>query len=61
MPKYIIKWNAGYGDEFEEVEAENEKAATISAYEQWRDEIESNASYSTVGLSTDELKRECDI
>lgn len=52
MPKFIVRWNAGYGDEYEEVEAENEDAATKLAYANWKDDIESNASYSTVGLST---------
>jgi hypothetical protein len=61
MPKYIIKWDAGYGEEFEEVEAENEKAATICAYECWKDDIESTAKYSTVGISSDKLKEECGI
>lgn len=61
MPLYIIKWNSGYGDEFEEIEAATEKEATIYAHKQWREEVESNASYSTVGISTDELKEECGI
>ncbi len=32
MPKWIIKWNAGFGDEFEEIEAKDETAATKLAY-----------------------------
>lgn len=61
MPLYIVKWDAGYGEEFDEVEAGNEKEATKYARDQWHDVVESNASYSTVGLSTDKLKEECGI
>lgn len=52
MPKFIIKWNAGYGEKYEEVEAEDEDAATKLAYVNWKEDVESNALYSTVGLST---------
>lgn len=61
MPKYIIKWDAGYGEEFEEVTAKNEAAATECAYERWREDVESNARYSTVGISSIKLKEECGI
>lgn len=61
MPKYIVKWNAGYGEEFEEVEADNEDTATRIAYANWKEDVESNASYSTVGISTHELKEEIGV
>lgn len=55
---FIIKWDAGYGSEYEEVEAKNEDDATRMAYDRWHEEVESTASYSTVGLSTKELRND---
>jgi len=45
MAKYIIRWNAGYGDSYEVIDAESQEKADIQAYEQWREETESNADY----------------
>ena len=56
MPKYIIKWNAGYGESYLEVEVENEEAAQKWAYEEWREEAETNADYGVMGESTEELR-----
>ena len=53
MPKYIVSWNAGYGDSYEEVEAADEQA-----YELWKEEAESNADYKVIGEATDELREE---
>ncbi len=50
MKKFIIKYNSGYGDTYEEVEAEKE------AYDIWRQEVEENADYEVVGESTQELR-----
>jgi len=58
VPKYIISWNAGYGDSYEEVEAEDETAASSMAYERWREDAESNADYQCLGEATDELREE---
>lgn len=58
MPSYIIKWNYGYGDEYDEVEADNEEAAQNIAYERWREDAESQAIYDVVGEATDELREE---
>ena len=58
MKKYIIKWNAGYGDEYSEIEAENEEEAQNYAYEEWREEAESQADYGVVGEATEELREE---
>jgi hypothetical protein len=55
MPKYIIKWNAGYGDSYDEVEAENEEKALEYAYESWKEEVEANADYDVIGEWTEEL------
>lgn len=45
MSKYIIRWNVGYGDSYDEVEAENLDGAVSLAFESWREEAESNADY----------------
>lgn len=45
MPKFIITWDGGYGDVSEVVEAENLDKAVDIAYEQWKEEVESNANY----------------
>lgn len=48
MPKYIIRWNAGYGDCYDEIEADNEEEAEIAAYEAWKEDAEGNAEYEAV-------------
>jgi len=58
MKKYIVKWDAGYGDNYESVETENEEEAKKYVYELWRDEIESNMDYCVVGEWTEELAEE---
>jgi hypothetical protein len=58
MPKYIVSWNAGYGDSYEEVDAADEDEAVEQAYELWKEEAESNADYSVIGEATDELREE---
>lgn len=58
MPRYIIKWNAGYGDVFEEIELKDEEEALQYAYESWQGDVENDASYSVVGLATDKLRKD---
>lgn len=58
MKKYIIRWNAGFGDSFEEVEVDNESHALDWAEENFREESESNADYEVMGESTDELRND---
>lgn len=58
MKKYIIKWNTGYGDNYDEVEAESEDDARDKAYDAWKEEAESNADYEVVGESTEELRED---
>jgi len=43
--KFIIKWNAGYGDSYDVVDAKDEDEALHEAYELWKEEAESNADY----------------
>lgn len=53
MPKYIIKWNTGYGDEFEVEEADSQEEAQKMAYDKWREDIERDADYDAVELTKD--------
>ena len=52
--KFIIRWNAGYGDDYEVVEAENAEQAQNMAYEQWREDAESNADYEAMPYSKED-------
>jgi len=57
MPRFIITWDAGYGDSHEEIEADNFDKALEYAYESWKEEAESNATYSAEA-HTEELAEE---
>ena len=46
MPKFIIKWNAGYGESSQIVEANSHHEALNDAYLSWKEESESAADYS---------------
>lgn len=61
MKKYIITWNAGYGEEFTEIEVEREEDAQEAAYKYWREDVENNADYDVIGESTDDLREECGL
>jgi hypothetical protein len=58
MSKFIVRWDAGYGANYEEVSAKNEEDALKQAYELWKEDVENNADYEVVGKSTDELREE---
>lgn len=45
MPRFIISFNAGYGEDHEIIEAESQDTAEQSAYEAWRQAAENNADY----------------
>ena len=51
MPKYLIIWNIGFGDNADVIEAEDEQEANEAAYQAWRDEAESNAEYRSEPLT----------
>lgn len=53
MQKYLITWDAGFGESAEICEAESEDDATQEAYECWKQEAESNAEYGAVPLTKD--------
>ena len=56
--KFIIKWDAGFGINYDEIEAKNKNEAQACAYELWKEEAECNAIYGIIGESTEELKEE---
>jgi len=45
MAKWMINWDCGYGPSYEVVEADSRDEAEKIAYESWREDAESNASY----------------
>ena len=58
MKDYIIKFNSGYGDNYLEIEAENKEEAMIVAYEEWKEDAETQADYDVIGEATDELRED---
>lgn len=58
MVSYIVRWNAGYGDEYAEVLACDETHAEQIADELWRDSMESQSDTEVIGLATDEFREE---
>ena len=51
MPKYLIKWNAGYGEMTDVAECASQEEADNIAYESWREAAESNADYAAEVLT----------
>lgn len=45
MPKFLIRWNAGYGDNIEVIEAENKEKADRYAYDQWNQQVQDESDY----------------
>ena len=57
MKEYIIRWNIGYGDDYELIDAKDQEEAEKIAYEMWRDEVENSADYEAME-ATEELKED---
>jgi hypothetical protein len=60
MKKYIIIWDAGFGEEADVVEAISQEEALKEAYERWREDAESNAAY-RAELYSDDLAEDYDL
>jgi hypothetical protein len=45
MPKFIIRTNTGYGNNYQVIEAVDMAAAEHVAYDMWREECENNSDY----------------
>lgn len=54
MPKFLITWDAGYGQSEEVIEAETLSDAQSEAFGRWHDEAQSNAEYEATPF-TEEL------
>lgn len=54
MKKYRIKWDYGYGEEEEVIEAETLEAAENEAYENWLEGAEGQAHYEAEELEDEE-------
>lgn len=55
MAKFIIEWDAGYGNTYEVIDADDENAAQEEAYERWNEEVQSNGQYSAKEATAVEL------
>ena len=51
-------YDAGFGEMYDVVMASTKDEAMEIAYEEWKREVEDNASYAVIGEATDELKEE---
>jgi len=51
MARFIIRYNAGYGDDYEVIDADNMEDAEKYAYEQWRQIAEDSADYEAMEYS----------
>jgi hypothetical protein len=58
--KYLITWNAGWGQNEEVVECNSLEEAEEAAYEAWKQEVENQADYNAQVL-TQELAEEYDF
>lgn len=57
MKEYIITWNAGYGESYELITAEDLEAAESAAHDCWKEEAESHCEYMAME-ATEENKEE---
>jgi len=46
MPKFIIRWDVGYGPEYDIVEATDKAQAEKMAEEAWKQDVEARADWS---------------
>lgn len=53
MAKWIIIWDAGYGDSADVVEADTYEEALEMAHDQWFEDAQSNADYSAYEYTQD--------
>ncbi len=60
MPKYIIRWDYGFGDNYDEIEADSVDGADAIAYDIWREDIEHQADYEVIENkeATDKMREE---
>jgi hypothetical protein len=54
--KFIIYWDAGFGEEYDLIDADTEDDAEEVAYHSWLETAESNASYGAKEATPDNLE-----
>lgn len=52
--RFIIIWDAGYGEMADVIEANSQEEADDRAYAAWHDDVESNANYRAVPWNEEE-------
>lgn len=57
MSKFIIHWNAGYGDRFKVIQAETHEEAKRDAYEMWCAAAEPDADYAAIKYTKDNCEK----
>ncbi len=50
---YIIRWDSGYGDNYDVIKVEDHETALDYAYKAWKEEAENNSDYDAE-LATEE-------
>jgi hypothetical protein len=58
MPKFLIHYDIGFGDNYQVVECSDEEKATKIAYEAAMEDVEGNYTWQCIGLATPELLEE---
>ena len=56
MTKWIIRWDAGYGEAYEVVEADSKEEAQKAAYEEAKEEFERNVDYDAEAYDEDKAE-----
>ncbi len=56
--KFIIKYDYGYGESYDCVEADSRDEAENIAYIEWKEGAEANADYGVIGEWTQKLEDE---
>ena len=46
--KFIIRWDGGYGTQYDIIEAENQDSAFQEAHDRWKAEVELCADYCAI-------------
>ena len=50
MPRFLIRWDAGYGEQEIEIEADSLEEAEEEAYNHWLEDIQSQGDYEAVEI-----------
>ena len=45
MPRFIVRWDAGFGDCYVDIEADDYEDALKVAHDHWKEDVESQADF----------------